>query len=338
MHVKSVVLLAFVVCLAGIRESRGETGHRGTSEYRVGFDGGTVFRVALPAGSAVGEASIREHSIAWHPGKGKYYLAADVVPTDSVHHPNTYETELHLWSSPDLAEWSYQGVAVPKGVAGETYDGRGVASPAGMVFFAGKLYVPFSARKTERFAERGIGLAWSGADPEKLPWTKTREAVSDIVPSEDDDPALVVVPGDRRLHLYHRRTGRGGYGIAHTASATPEVPGSWPSATNATRRPEAVRAQELTGAVFVGKSVHLFIIEHMKQGGVRIAHLACADPRGPFEAVEGEPRYLAPAAQPDGVIYSGHITPVVRDGRPVGFFWTVRQSGRRYGLQGHPVR
>ena len=338
MRLGLMVLIGSVVCLAGGLESRGETGAGGTSKYRVGFDGGTMFRVALPVGSEVGEASIREHSIAWHPGKGKYYLVADVVPTDSVHHPNTYETELHLWSSPDLTRWAYHGVAVPKGVAGETYDGRGVASPAGMVFFAGKLYVPFSARKTERFAERGIGLAWSGADPEKLPWTKTREAVSDIAGSEDDDPALVVVPGDRRLHLYHRRTGEGGYGIAHTASATPESPASWPSAVNATKRPEAVRAQELTGAVWVGKLVHLFVIEHMKRGGIRIAHLASADPRGPFEAVDGEPRYLAPAAQPDGVIYSGHITPVVRDGRPMGFFWTVRQSGRRYGLEGHPVR
>ena len=202
---------------------------------------------------------------------------------------------------------------------------------------SGKLYVPFSARKTAAFTERGIGLAWSGADPEKLPWTKTPKAVSDIPNSEDDDAALVVVPGDGRLHLYHRRTGEGGYRVAHTASATPEVPDSWPPAADATRRPEEVRAQELTGAVYAGELIQMFIIEHMKQGGMRIAHLVSADPNGPFEPADAAHRHLSAAAQPGEIIYSGHITPVVRDGRPVAFFWTARQPGNRYGLLGHPI-
>jgi len=346
MNAKPMTLIAFVLCMVGHAEANAQTWTYISStllavpagEVRVGFDPSKTFNVELLANSPVGEASIREHSIAWHPAKRKYYLVADVVPIDSPRHPNTYGTELHLWSSPDLAEWSYHGIAVRKGVAGKTYDGRGVASPAGMVYFGGKLFVSFSARKTAGFAERGVGLAYSGPDPETLPWTKTSKAVSDIANSEDDDPALVVIPGDERLHLYHRRTGEGGYRIAHTTSATPEVPGSWPPAVDATQRPNAVRAQELTGAACVGKSVHLFIIEHMKRGGMRIAHLVSADPNGPFEPAHANQRHLPATAQPGGIIYSGHITPVVRDGRLVAFFWTARQSNNRYGLLGHPIR
>ncbi len=300
----------------------------------VAFNERIAFRIELTAASPVGEGSIREHAVAWHPVKRKYYLVADVVPLSSPHHPNTYETEIHLWSSPGLAVWTYHGVAVPKGVPERTYDGYGVASPAGMAYHDGKLYVAFSARKTAGFTHRGIGLAWSGKDPEKLPWTKTPKPVSDR-PGEDDDAAVLTIPGDKRLHLYHRRTGPGGYRIAHTASATPEDPASWPAATDATRRPGNVRAQELTGAVHVGGFVHLFVIEHLIPGGMRIAHLRSRRPAGIFEPADPSQRYLTRQAR--GLAYSGHITPVARDGTFRAFFWTVHQAGKRYGLLGHPA-
>ena len=300
----------------------------------VTFDARTAYRVELTADSPVGEASIREHAIAWHPAKRKWYLVADVIPLAHPRHPNTYDTELHLWSSPDLSSWTYHGLAVPKGTPGNTYDGYGVASPAGMAFANGKLYVPFSARKTAKFTKRGIGLAWSGADPEKLPWTKTPRAISDP-PGEDDDAAVLTVPGDNRLHLYHRRTGPGSYRIAHTASASPEDPASWPAAHDATQRPEGVRAQELTGAVYVDGAVHLFIIEHFVASPMRIAHLRSARPDALFGPADPAQRYVRRQAQ--RLAYSGHITPVVRDGRFVAFFWTVHQAGKRYGLLGHPA-
>lgn len=300
----------------------------------VAFDARTTFRIELTANSPVGEASIREHAIAWHPARRKWYLVADVVPLANPNHPNTYDTELHLWSSPDLSRWTCHGIAVPKGTAGKTYDGYGVASPAGMAFVNGKLYVPFSARKTANFAERGIGLAWCGPDPEKLPWTKTPRAISDL-PGEDDDAAVLTIPGDGRLHLYHRRTGPGGYRIAHTASATPEDPASWPAAHDATQRPEGVRAQELTGAVHVDGAVHLFIIEHFIVGPIRIAHLRSQRPEGPFEPADPSQRYVQ--QQAERLAYCGHITPVVRGGRFAAFFWTVHQAGKRYGLLGHPA-
>lgn len=296
------------------------------------YDPARTFAVELPANAPTGEASIREHAIAWHPGTHKYYLVADVVPLSHPHHPNTYDTDLHLWSSFNLAVWTYHGVVVPKGIPGQTYDGHGVASPAGMTCFNGKLYVAFSARKTTTYTERSIGLAWSGDDPERLPWTKTLQPISDL-PGEDDDSGLVAIPGDDRLHLYHRATG--GYRIVHTASRTPEAPNSWPPAKDVTQRPGGVRAQELTGVVWVDGAVHLFVIEHFEKGPLRIAHVQSRQPEAMFEPVDPRRRYIEP--QPRNLAYGGHLTPVVREGRFEAFFWTVFQSGKRYGLLGHPT-
>lgn len=294
----------------------------------------TGYEVALPPCVTYPEgASIREHAVAWHPGRQRFYLVADVVPLDNPHHPNTYDTELHLWSSRDLTDWHHHGVAVAKGIPEQDYDGYGVASPAGMVFTEGRLWVPFSARRTSAFAQRSIGLTCSGSDPEILPWIKSPLPISDVSGSEDDDPALVVLPGDRRLHLYHRCTA-GGYHIRHTATATPHLP--WPPAEPVTHPPDGVRAQELTGAIAVAGKVHLFVIE---QGpgiaGIAIAHVASEDPNGPFLPANPTSRHLA--SQPAKLAYGGHFTPVVRDGKVVAAFWTVFQAGPRYGLRGHPA-
>ncbi|MCP4642065.1 MAG: hypothetical protein GY851_16600 [bacterium] len=294
--------------------------------------GAPTSSVALPEGSPVGEASIREHALAWHPAKECYYLVADVIPVGHPHHPNTYDTELHLWRSDDLHAWDLVGVVVPKGAPNSSYCAYGVASPAGMAYFNGKLYVPFSGRRTDRFDRRPIGLAWSGSDPADIPWTRTEAPVSDL-PGEDDDPAVLTVPGDDRLHLYHRTTGGSGYRIAHTASGTPEDPASWPVAHDVTERPDGVRAQELTGAVWYDELVHLFVIE---QGagvkGIQIAHLVSEKPAGPFRQADAKQRYLE--GQPANLAYGGHHTPVVRDGSLVGEFWTVWQTTTRYGLGG----
>ncbi len=300
------------------------------------FDASKAFRVELTADSPVGEASIREHAVEWHPVNRKFYLVADVVPLSNPHHPNTYDTEVHLWSSRDLEHWTHHGVAIEKGTPDESHDGYGVASPVALVFLNGELLVPFSARKTKRFTRRSIGLAWSGTDPERIPWPKSRRPISDL-DGEDDDCALVRVPGDDRLHLFHRTAGPSGYRIVHTASATPKQPDSWPKAVPATLRPDDVRAQELTGAYAIEGAIYMLVIDHMRAGGMKIAHLQAATPPGPFAPLNARSRYLPAHAQPARLAYSGMITPVVRDGQLVAFFWCSFQKGRRYGLLGHPV-
>ncbi len=306
-----------------------------TAASPITIDASKTFRVELATDSPVGEASIREHAIAWHPIKRKFYLVADVIPLSSPHHPNTYDTDIHLWSSADLGRWTYHGVAVKKGKRGESYDGYGVASPVAMVFWRGELLVPFSARMTKSFGRRSIGLAWSGRDPEKLPWTKSPRPVSDL-DGNDDDCALLTVPGDDRIHLFHRNGGPPDYRIVHTSSTSPKQPNSWPKAMPVIPRSDDVRAQELTGLFFANGTVRMLVIEHMRTGGMKIADLQSRAPAGPFEPHQPGQRYLPADSQPTGLAYSGMITPVVRDGRVVAFFWCSFQKGKRYGLVGHP--
>jgi hypothetical protein len=299
------------------------------------FDFDTTYEVALEQNGQRLPSSIREHAITWHPLRQVYYLVADVVPLDSPHHPNTYDTSIHLWRSPDLTVWTYLGVAVPAGAEGE-FDARGCASPTAMTYRDENLYVAYSARKTEKFAERGIGLAWSGSNPDNVPWTKSEGPVSDR-PGEDDDPGVLTIPGDKRLHCYHRTTGgAAGYRIVHTASDTPRNPDSWGAAIDVTVRPDGIRAQELTGVAWLNNQVHLFIIE---QGdavrGAQIAHLVNAKPTGPFVQADPDQRHLTSHAS--RLAYGGHFTPVTREGTMVAGFWTAFQVAKRYGLRGHPV-
>lgn len=294
------------------------------------------FQVQLPKDSVIGESSIREHTIVWHPPNKKYYLLADVIPLNSKHHPNTYESEIHLFSSKDLSGWKYHGIAITKGKTEGDFDRHGVASPVKATLQNGIIYCPYSARKTKTFTQRGVGLAYSFPDPEKIPWNKTARPISDL-PGEDDDVAIITDEKGAKFHLYHRSTGPEGYQIVHSESRRPLKESSWTKAVPVSERPKTVRAQELTGAILIDGLYHLFVIEHLYKGGVKIAHLASRDPAGPFHSFQKNQRYLKTSEQPKQAIYSGHITPVMKDGHISAFFWTAHQQGKRYGLIGHPV-
>ncbi|NOY00496.1 MAG: family 43 glycosylhydrolase [Verrucomicrobia bacterium] len=299
-----------------------------------------MFKVELDKDSPIGEASIREHAIVWHPQKKKYYLLADVIPLSWKLHPNTYDTEIHLFSSPDLSEWKYHGVAIEKGKAEDAHDKFGVASPVAAALVNGVIYCPYSARRTPEYTGRSVGLAYSSADPEKLPWNKTQRPISDL-PGEDDDVAIVKDDKTALFHLYHRtalfHSAGNDYNIVHSQSATPLDEDSWTKAVPVIDRPGDVRAQELTGVALMDGRYHLFVMEHLYKGGVKIAHLVSNKPAGPFRFYQKNQRWLSWKEQAKNVIYSGHITPVVKNGELVAFFWTVSQDGKRYGLLGHPV-
>jgi len=80
----------------------------------VQFDLTKPFEVQLTKDSVIGEASIREHTIVWHPLKKKYYLLADVIPLKSKYHPNTYESEIHLSQVAIYRTGSTMGLQLPK--------------------------------------------------------------------------------------------------------------------------------------------------------------------------------------------------------------------------------
>lgn len=227
--------------------------------------------------------------------------------------------------SDDLAKWKCHGVAVKKGTVGVSHDCFGAASPAGMAFLRGKLYVPFSARRTARFEKRSIGLAVSGNDPEKIPWTKTEGPISNLV-GEDDDPAVLVIPGDDSMHLFHRRTGPGGYRIVHSASKTPFDTDSWPAAKSVTPRPKEVWAQELTGVFATNGKVHLLVIKHLFAGGMRISHLVSENPSVPFKAADPKQSYLSPKTQPATWHLEATFHPLSKMEDPLLFYGPFRKK------------
>lgn len=278
--------------------------------------------------------SIREHAIVWHSDKAKYYMMADVLSVSHPSHPNTYDSEIHLLSSTDLVTWTYHGVCIQKGTTGQIGQ-YGVATPAGAAFHNGKIYCPFSARNNAGFTGRSIGLAWSGPDPEIIPWTRAADAISDTTgPGEDDDPAVVSVDGT--LHVYFRSSGtaeRSGYFIAHAQSDTPEDASSWSAPVPCTVNPEpGVTAQELTAAVYFGGQVHLFVMEH--QGAATgTAHLASADPAAADFAQYRTERFVP--VTPGGMVYNGHFGIVMRGSEIKAFTWTVDVDGTQYAIELH---
>ena len=83
--------------------------------------------------------------------------------------------------------------------------------------------------------------------------------------------------------------------------------------------------------------MHLMVIEHLRAGGIEIAHLASSNPDGPLESADPTRRYVPRHLQPRRLAYSGHITPVMRGDRVIAWSWTVFQDGKRYGLWGRFV-
>ena len=160
--------------------------------------------------------SIRQNTALWF--EGCYYLYADVVPWDNPYHPDTYDTSIHLFKSPDAENWEYVGEVISKGEAG-AWTANGIAAPGACVF-AGKIYVAYSVRGNRD----GSGHRFIGVSVAEAPVGPFREAPElSIVPADVDysevspmllldDPLLVATngegtgPGDERLYIYYRRS------------------------------------------------------------------------------------------------------------------------------------
>jgi hypothetical protein len=292
----------------------------------------TISRVANDQG-------IREAGIAWHPATSKWYMVADVIPkTGNAAWPNVgVGRSLCLFSSPDLAAWTYVGVAVPS-------RDFGLASPAGLVCVGDLLYVAYSVRTTSDGSSYNVGISVSSATPETLPWSEVG-----VLPSTgiDDDVALcphASIPG-RVLMYYRTRTGAGGatYSIQHRWTDTPGVLASWSDAVEviapAQGNPAAVK-RELTAAVCIDGTYHL-IAEDQTAGSSVIgnAHFYSSSPNGPFLYRE-RGLYLTNAERLAelGGWTNGHVTYAVRDQKVQAAFVIKALSGDIYGLVGAMVR
>jgi len=160
--------------------------------------------------------SVRQTSAIWL--DGMYYLYADVVPWDNLYHPNTYDTSIHLFSSPDATVWEYRGEVIGKGQAGE-WTANGIATPGACVF-GGRVYVAYSVRgNRDGSGHRFLGV--SVAEDPAGPFVEVpglRLVPDDVDYAQDspvlllDDPCLVACNaagtglGDECLRLYYRRS------------------------------------------------------------------------------------------------------------------------------------
>ena len=256
-------------------------------------------------------------------------------------HPNSLNTEIHLFKSTtveSMDSWSYVGVAIPKGGVGQLGE-FGVGSPASAVVINDEINCAFSARNTASFTERSIGLAYSSSDPDVVPWTKLSDPISDT-PGEDDDPCLVLVDGDPRVHLYHRTTDDGtgsGSVIVHRSSPTPKQSNSWaPTNIAVPRFDGTVSAVESTAAFVLNGVVHIFVIEQAPSSVT--SHWISGNPDSQFVPSNIESRFLTDIEVFGGLsslAFSGHFTPAVRDGELRGIFWTKNNNAPRYTTKGN---
>lgn len=277
--------------------------------------------------------SIRENCVFYYPPNGNYYLLCDIIPDSSPYFPNSYDTEIGLYKSTDLENWTYLGIAIEKGGVGELAE-FGVASCSGAAYFNGKIYAPFSARNNgaPNFNNRSIGLAFT-SEPESLPWSKVSTAILNTS-GEDDDPCIMTIPSDDYLHCYWRTTESNLYKIVHSKTKTPEVVSSWSTPNDSTQPINGV-AQELSSCAYFDGRIQMYV---MQQGGGQTgtSHLVSYDADGLFTQAFADNKFFNNI---DNIIYNGHITPIVKDYIVLGWTWTVSQNDSgKYGLLGYRVK
>ena len=108
---------------------------------------------------AVGFA-VRKVEFIYYEPDGQTYAFADIVPFNDTNYPESFGSEVGVFSSPDgKTGWLYHGIAVPRGKPG-AWDGGGVASPGAAVAEDGTVLVGFAAERSPNGGvDRAIGLA-----------------------------------------------------------------------------------------------------------------------------------------------------------------------------------
>ena len=169
--------------------------------------------------------SVRKMQAIYYPRDGMTYAYVDVVNFTDAYYPDSYSSEIGVFSSADgRAHWTYHGIAVPRGAAG-SWDAGGVASPGAAVADDGTVLVGFAAENNPHGGTtRGIGLA---SAPHPLgPFEKHSTPVASPFGNGVcagmlcDDVVLQSRPGGE-VHIYHSVKGSpvtGTPGIRHRMS------------------------------------------------------------------------------------------------------------------------
>lgn len=162
--------------------------------------------------------------------KNRTYAYADIVPFSDYFYPDSYSSEIGVFSSEDgLRNWTYHGIVIPRGVEG-SWDAGGVASPGAAVAENGAVILGYAAESNANghYGTRGIGIA--SAQHPLGPFRKHTEPLASPFRggvcsssarawSACDDVVMQSRPGE--VHLYHSVKGSAlspGPGIRHRMS------------------------------------------------------------------------------------------------------------------------
>ncbi|MBT3380675.1 MAG: family 43 glycosylhydrolase [Lentisphaerae bacterium] len=267
---QNAVTAALLVALATQGTARPDDVTQGVDKmqgprWHAGLKQETPTVLPMPSGS------VRESSVIHV--DGTWYMYADVVPWSSPHHPNTYDTGIHLFTSRTGADWKHRG-RVLEGTPG-TWDEGGTATP-GAVSFAGQVWLFYSGRERRNGrGHRHIGLALA-TDPEG-PFKKLGGPAIDG-PGAKDDPCPVVSPGKDEVRLYFRRA-TGTYSIDLATTRRPRGP--WEQHGPVVEAHGDLRATESTDAKVIDGVTLLAVMEqyHSPGKGIRTVLYAARDGR-----------------------------------------------------------
>jgi hypothetical protein len=104
--------------------------------------------------------SVRKLEAVYYPADGRTYAYVDIVNFTNHYYPDSYSSEVGVFSSPDgKTGWQYHGIVIPRGPAGG-WDGGGIASPGAAVTTDGRVLVGYAAENSPSGGiNRGIGVA-----------------------------------------------------------------------------------------------------------------------------------------------------------------------------------
>eukprot|EP00937_MAST-01D_sp_MAST-1D-sp2_P005452 g5452.t1 len=193
-----------------------------------------------------------------YPLDGTTYAYADVVNYSDPHYPDSYSSEIGVFSSADgKTGWQYHGIVVPRGQPGE-WDGGGVASPGAAAVAGGSVLVAYAAEKDPTGGiNRGIGVSRA---PHPLgPFVKMGRDRAIASPdgvcggSGRCDDVIMQSRADG-VHLYHSVKGSNvapGNGIRHRM--TTDGGDTWSNSTlvlSTTLQPGTNPAESIAGKYF----------------------------------------------------------------------------------------
>lgn len=148
--------------------------------------------------------SVRQmNTIFWAQDK-KMYAYADIVPFTDQWYPDSYSSDIGVFSSPDgVSNWTFHGLVLSRGPPGSK-DAGGIATP-GAATTNGTVLLSYAAEsETGGSGTRWIALA--RAQHPLGPFEKQDMLLADYGQCHSDDSQLVVRPGDPEgtVSVYHR--------------------------------------------------------------------------------------------------------------------------------------